>query len=78
MTGQAWITCSRQVGLAPPLRTSLSPPSVPQIDDVRSVRRHDFCPLAAAHLIPRTGQIRSYGTVVPRKGVVMTDGTWRC
>jgi L-fucose mutarotase len=40
-------------------------------DDVRLVERHDFYDVAAdAYLIVRTGETRTYGNAILRKGVV--------
>jgi L-fucose mutarotase len=44
-------------------------------DAVRSVERHAFYDLAAsAYLIVRTGETRTYGNVLVRKGVVPAGG----
>ena len=44
-------------------------------EDVRFVERHDFYDVAAeAYLIVRTGETRTYGNVILRKGVVTADG----
>ncbi|WP_425956703.1 RbsD/FucU family protein [Xylanimonas sp. McL0601] len=41
------------------------------LDGVRLVERHDFYDLAgSAYLIVRTGETRTYGNVIVRKGVV--------
>jgi L-fucose mutarotase len=43
--------------------------------DVRFLDRHDFYDVAAeAYLIVRTGETRTYGNVILRKGVVTADG----
>lgn len=45
--------------------------------DVRFVARHDFYDVAAsAYLIVRTGETRTYGNAILRKGVVATDDAW--
>lgn len=42
--------------------------------DVRFVARHDFYDVAAsAYLIVRTGETRTYGNVILRKGIVTID-----
>ena len=42
--------------------------------DVRSLPRHDFYDVAAeAYLIVRTGETRTYGNVILRKGVVTRE-----
>lgn len=44
-------------------------------EDVRFLDRHDFYDEAAgAYLIVRTGETRTYGNVILRKGVVVADG----
>jgi L-fucose mutarotase len=44
-------------------------------EDVRFLDRHDFYDVAAeAYLIVRTGETRTYGNVILRKGVVSADG----
>jgi L-fucose mutarotase len=43
--------------------------------DVRFLDRHDFYDVAAdAYLIVRTGETRTYGNVILRKGVVTPEG----
>jgi L-fucose mutarotase len=47
-------------------------------EDVRFLERHDFYDAAAAaYLIVRTGETRTYGNVILRKGVVTPEGE-RC
>jgi L-fucose mutarotase len=44
---------------------------------VRFVPRHDFYAIAqTAYLIVRTGETRTYGNAILRKGVVTTDDGW--
>lgn len=46
--------------------------------DVRFVGRHDFYEVAAdAYLIVRTGETRTYGNAVLRKGIVTIDDEWK-
>jgi len=65
-------------GTRPPVQQALAAAAAVDDDGVRFLSRQDFYGVAAtAYLVLRTGETRTYGNVLVRKGVVTTDDSGR-